>query len=94
MTNVKDRAYNLMYLAEQKFGHCSAAHVVAWTVFSDACAALAGEASPAAYTNAGDMTKALDVVERACGKRGRLNAAVRELANRPRSMGSMVEARE
>jgi hypothetical protein len=85
-----DRANRAMYNAEQKFGHGSPAHAVAWTVFCEARSALDGEKIPRAYSR-GELSLALDYVEALCsGKRGRkgfdVAAAVLELAERPHTM--------
>jgi hypothetical protein len=86
MEAIRDRAYNLMYLAEQKFGHSSAAHSVAWTVFVDVGCIQRGESAPLSFPTEAEMAAALDLVEKSVAARGRARAALYELSQRPHIM--------
>jgi hypothetical protein len=88
-----DRAYAAMYAAEQRFGHGSPAHCVAWTVFSETGALLRGEPTGArAFVDQAERYHALDMVNALCtGRRGRkgtnIKTIVAEMAARPAAMG-------
>lgn len=86
MDAIRDRAYNLMYLAEQKFGHSSPAHSVAWTVFVDVGCIQRGELAPLSFATEAEMTAALDMVEKSVSPRGRERAALLALSQRPHIM--------
>lgn len=92
LTAMSDRAYRAMYAADQKFGHGSIAHRVAWTVFGEvrgiiepertgaaylASSRIAAGLEPRVYTDQTERALALDCVERVCrGGRGAPKAMV------------------
>jgi len=69
--NLSSRAYNAMAAAEQRFGHSSPEHRVAWTVFADAQSMLRGDDVPLAFSGNAERSSALGLVEARCeDKRG------------------------
>ncbi len=81
---LRERAYRAMYCAEQKHGHGSPAHRIAWTAYVEASDDFPANARHAFNGNA-DMSTALDLVEASCRKGGGsadVKAAIKEIAAR------------
>ncbi len=86
---LKERAYQAMFNAEQKHGHGSPAHRIAWTVFAETGSIARGETFPYAFANNQERSTALSLVEASCRKGGgspEVKAAIKEIAAKPRMM--------
>lgn len=86
-STLRDRAYRAMYAADQKFGHGSVPHRVAWTVFVELADIAAGNKTARAFTDNTERRLALDLVEDAARKRGKtISPVLEEMASRKQSM--------
>lgn len=92
---IRERAYRLMDISERKYGHRSAQHVVAWTIYGEVSDLARGIVVPhqAPFTNLGEMSNALDKVERSCDAKNPTPeqlAELDELARRPGIIASIT----
>lgn len=97
--NLSSRAYNAMAAAEQRFGHSSPEHRVAWTVFSDAQSILRGDDVPLAFSGNAERSNALGLVEARCAdKRGLRTQGIAEeivrMTRNPRFMGQALASED
>jgi hypothetical protein len=93
---IANRAYEIMAQTEAKFGHGSAPHCVAWTVFADARAIIAKDNVPLAFSNEFEMQAALELVQNLVAARRpsqKLVGVVADMARRPHSMGPFQDVR-